>query len=178
MRPLLFILLLAAALPAQTTNHLHSSRSAYLQRASTQPVDWRPLDQAALDLAKKLDRPLLVDVGATWCVWCTRMDRDSYTQPGIADFINTHFIAVKVDYDQNPKLTAELQRAAALQNQPSGVPLTLFVTPQQFLYAGGTYYPAGKFQLAFEAAARQYREPRSTLEKDSTRLILIPEKLP
>ncbi|MEO8724608.1 MAG: DUF255 domain-containing protein, partial [Acidobacteriaceae bacterium] len=120
---------LSIPLVAQTSpaNHLAGSHSAYLQHAAQQPVDWRPLGQSALDLAQKLDRPLLIDVGATWCSWCTLMDRDSYTHPEIARFINANFVAVKIDYDADPNLTRNLEHAAALENLPAGIPLTLFV---------------------------------------------------
>ena len=106
------------------------------------------------------------------------MDRESYTHPDIADFINANFVAVKIDYDANPKLTAEIERAAALENLPTGIPLTLFTTPQGTLYFGGTYYPPSKtgdkiaFKQALDEALSTFHEHQSTLEKDGTKLHL------
>jgi hypothetical protein len=106
------------------------------------------------------------------------MDRDSYTKNDIAEFINAHFIAVKIDYDEHPELSADLERAAALANQPAGLPLTLFVTPNQVLYFGGTYFPAKassektSFRQALETGARLYRERGDTLSNDGIQIHL------
>ncbi|MEO8726920.1 MAG: DUF255 domain-containing protein, partial [Acidobacteriaceae bacterium] len=123
-------------------------------------------------------------VGATWCSWCTLMDRDSYTHPEIARFINANFVAIKIDYDADPKLTRNIQRAAALENLPAGIPLTLFVSPQLTLYDGGSYYPPTptgskiSLQQALSGALAKYRNHRSAVAKDGVRLNLIPEKQP
>jgi uncharacterized protein YyaL (SSP411 family) len=176
----LFWILAGLAIGAQmpTENHLSAQHSKYLKRASTQPVQWWPLGPEALQLAKDKDLPLLIDVGAVWCSWCTAMDRDSYTQNDIAEFINKYFVAVKIDYDEDPELDAALERAAALANQPAGLPLTLFVTPSQILYFGGTYFPAKatpekmSFQQALETGARLYRERGDALAKDGIQIHL------
>jgi hypothetical protein len=177
---LLFWVLTGFAGSAQTpkSNHLSGQHSAYLKRASTQPVQWWPLGREALQLAKDRNLPLLIDVGAVWCAWCTTMDRDSYTQNDIAEFINAHFVAVKIDYDEHPGLSADLERAAALANQPAGLPLTLFVTPKQILYFGGAYFPARaspekiSFKQALETGARLYRERGDTLSNDGIQIHL------
>jgi hypothetical protein len=70
------------------------------------------------------------------------MDRDTYTLPEAADYINEHFVAVKVDFDESPKLVAQLQRAQAVLNLPAGLPLTSFITPDGKLYSGAGYLPA------------------------------------
>src|SRR4051812_7125747 len=58
---------------AQNTNHLKGQSSPYLQRAANQPVDWRPFGREAFLEAQRLNRPILLDVGAIWCPWCSRM---------------------------------------------------------------------------------------------------------
>ena len=51
------------------------------------------------------------------------MDRDTYTNVDTADYINQHFVAVKVDFEASPKLVAQLQQAQAMLNLPAGLPL-------------------------------------------------------
>ncbi len=157
---------------ARPYNHLGGATSAYLKRASRQPVDWYPWGDEAWGQARKLDRPLLVDVGAVWCSWCEFMDRESYTRPEIAAFINANFVAVRVDYDAQPELVAKLERAQAVMNLPAGLPLTAFFTPSGKLYFGGNYFPreASRDKPAFEEvlkqALRMYREQRGNIERD------------
>ena len=162
-------------------NHLRGQSSAYLKRAAGQPVDWYPWGAEAFRRARELDRPILLDVGATWCATCDRMDRESYTRPEIAAYINANFVAVKLDYDARPQLTAKLERAHALKNFPAGIPLTGFITPCGKLYLGGTYFPPQAaddrpgFAETLQQAAELYRNQRALVEQDGYDLKLKEE---
>jgi uncharacterized protein YyaL (SSP411 family) len=165
-----WVLLGAVELPR--SNHLEGSASPYLQRASRQPVDWYPWGAQAWQRARQLDRPVLLDMGAVWCSWCSQMDRESYTNPEAATYINAHFVAVKVDYDADPELARQLELAQAVVNLPAGLPLTAFLTPSGKLFEGGSYFPPkaghGKpsFREALEQASRMYAERRADVEKE------------
>ena len=177
--PLLLLILTSPFRPSATQgspNRLAGSGSAYLKRAAQQPVDWYPWGPEAWENAKRLDRPVLLDLGAVWCGWCDLMDRESYNRPDLAALINANFVAVKVDYDAQPQLAAELERAQAVLNLPSGLPLTGFVTPGGKLYFGGSYFPRQAkgdkpaFEDGLKQALRMYREHRSQVERDGVEL--------
>jgi|SRR5271165_2850821 len=161
-------------------NHLAAETSPYLKRAISQPVDWYPWGLAAFKRAKELNRPILLDVGAVWCPWCELMDRDTYTKAATADYINQHFVAVKVDFDASPKLVAELQRAQSILNLPAGLPLTSFISPDGRLYFGAGYLPSERkadkpsFQEAADEALARYAD-KSKIDEESFPLEL--EKL-
>jgi uncharacterized protein YyaL (SSP411 family) len=154
------------------SNHLSGQTSQYLKRAVSQPVDWYPWGAGAFQRAKQLNRPILLDVGAVWCPWCSLMDRDTYTNTATADYINQHFVSVKVDFDVAPELVAQLQRAQAVLNLPAGLPLTSFITPDGKLYFGAGYLPvdrkAGKpsFREAAEEALRLFAD-KGKIEEES-----------
>ncbi len=156
-------------------NHLAGQKSAYLTRAAGQPVDWYPWGAAAFQRAKELDRPILLDVGAIWCPWCALMDKETYTNAETADYINQHFVAVKVDYDAAPELVKQLQKAQALLNLPAGLPLTSFMTPEGKLYAGAGYLPSAatsekqSFKQAAEDALKEYGNKKQ-IEAESFQL--------
>jgi uncharacterized protein YyaL (SSP411 family) len=173
---LLSLMVLAASLALSgATNHLAGQNSLYLSRASSQPVAWYPWGADAFQRAKELNRPILLDVGAVWCPWCSLMDRDTYTNPESADYINRHFVAVKVDFDASPKLVGQLQRAQAVLNLPAGLPLTSFITPDGRLYSGAGYLPAQKkgdkqsFREAAEQALQDYKD-KQKLDDESFQL--------
>jgi len=104
------------------------------------------------------------------------MDRESYKRPDLAALINANFVAVKVDYESQPQLAARLERAQAILNLPSGLPLTGFLTPGGKLYFGGTCFPRGAkadkpaFEYALKQALRMYCDHRSELERDGVDL--------
>ena len=181
MRRNIYLLTLAlggmiAAGRAQTKpNHLSGQTSPYLKRAVSQPVDWYPWGPESFKRASELNRPILLDVGAVWCPWCSLMDRDTYTNVATADYINQHFVAVKVDFDSAPELVAKLQRAQAVLNLPAGLPLTSFITPDGKLYYGAGYLPAEhkgdklSFREAAEEALNLYTD-KSKIDEESFQL--------
>jgi len=100
-----------------------------------------PWGEAALERARKENRPILLDIGAAWCHWCHVMDRESYEDPETAALINELFVPVKVDRDERPDVDARYQRAVQTMTGHGGWPLTAFLTPDGEVYYGGTYFP-------------------------------------
>ena len=115
---------------AAKANRLAEESSAYLRAAAHQPVDWHPWGEEAFRLAKQLDRPVLLDIGASWCHWCHVIDRESYEDPKLAAVINERFVAVKVDRDERPDVDARYQAAVGALTGSGGSPLTAFLTPE------------------------------------------------
>src|SRR2546425_188308 len=60
------------------TNRMAQSTTPYLARAARQPVSWQPWGRDSFALAARLDRPILLYVGADDCRWCGVMDREVY----------------------------------------------------------------------------------------------------
>jgi uncharacterized protein YyaL (SSP411 family) len=128
----------ANALPAGA---LKSAPSMYLRAASSSAIRWQPWSPQTLALARSLNRPIMIDIGAVWCHWCHVMDETTYADPEVAAALNTQFVPVKVDTDQRPDLDEYYQNAAAQLTGADGWPLTCFTTPDgALLYAAG-YLP-------------------------------------
>ncbi|MGD0891160.1 MAG: thioredoxin domain-containing protein [Terracidiphilus sp.] len=122
-------------------NLLEHAASSYLRSARHQPVQWHPWGEAAFARAQAEDKPILLDIGAVWCHWCHVMDRESYEDAEIAQLINEHFVAMKVDRDERPDVDARYQAAVSAISGQGGWPLTAFLTPDGKPYFGGTYFP-------------------------------------
>jgi uncharacterized protein len=120
---------------------LATSPSPFLRHGATQPVRWQLWGEEALARAQRLDRPILLDIGAVWCHWCHVMDRESYEDEETARLINELFVPVKVDRDERPDVDARYQRAVQLMTGQGGWPLTAFLTPAGEVFFGGTYFP-------------------------------------
>jgi uncharacterized protein len=106
-----------------------------------QPVAWHEWGAEAFAHAAQEDKPILLDIGAVWCHWCHVMDRESYEDPALAEVINLHFIAVKVDRDERPDVDTRYQAAVAAISGQNGWPLTAVLTPDGKPFFGGTYFP-------------------------------------
>jgi uncharacterized protein YyaL (SSP411 family) len=122
-------------------NGLANASSSYLRSAMHQPVDWQEWGEAAFARAQNENKPVLLDIGAVWCHWCHVMDRESYEDAEIAEIINGHFIAIKVDRDERLDVDTRYQSAVAAMSGQGGWPLTVVLTPEGKPFFGGTYFP-------------------------------------
>ena len=127
-------------------NRLSTATSAYLKSAAHQPVAWWAWGPEAFAEAARLDRPILLDIGAVWCHWCHVMDGESYEDPALAEYLNEHFTCIKVDRDERPDIDARYQRAVQALAGMGGWPLTAFLTPGGEVFYGGTYFPPQPMQ--------------------------------
>jgi len=122
------------------TNKLAGAASPYLRDAARQPVAWLPWGDEPFRLARALDRPILLDIGAVWCHWCHVMDEQTYSDPDVARLTNAQFIAIKVDRDERPDIDATYQEAVQALTGQGGWPLTVFLTPDGKVFQGGTTF--------------------------------------
>ena len=61
---------------------------------SPSPIKWYTLTEA-MKLNKKKPRPILIDVYTDWCSWCKYMMKTTFSNNGIAAYINQHFYPVR-----------------------------------------------------------------------------------
>ena len=97
---------------SESLNSLARASSAYLRSAMHQPIQWHEWGED-LSRAQQENKPILLDIGAVWCHWCHVMDRESYENPEVAEIINAHFVAVKVDRDERPDVDSRYQLAVS-----------------------------------------------------------------
>jgi len=124
-------------------NHLARESSPYLLQHADNPVEWRPWNNEALNMAVRQDKPILLSIGYSACHWCHVMAHESFEDEATAEVMNEHFVNIKVDREERPDLDKIYQLAHQLLTQRGGGwPLTLFLTPVDCTpFFGGTYFP-------------------------------------
>ena len=130
--------------PAQNggmPNRLADAISPYLRSHAGNPVDWHGWGAEAFAEARARDLPVLVSIGYSTCHWCHVMARESFSDPVLADYLNEHFVSVKVDREEHPDVDAAYLAAASAFVGGLGWPLNVFVTPGGRAFYAGTYFP-------------------------------------
>jgi uncharacterized protein YyaL (SSP411 family) len=129
-----------------------------------QPIRWHEFGEEAFAAARAANKPMLLDIGAVWCHWCHVMDRESYDDAEVAEIVNEHYIAVKVDRDERPDIDSRYQVAVAALTGQGGWPLTAFLTTDGKPFYGGTYFPPAdaygrpSFKRVLLSIAQAYRD--------------------
>lgn len=85
-------------------NKLALEKSPYLLQHATNPVDWYPWGDEALEKARREDKLIFLSVGYSTCHWCHVMEKESFENPDIAKIMNRYFINIKVDREERPDI--------------------------------------------------------------------------
>ena len=158
-------------------NHLQGETSPYLLQHAANPVDWYPWGEEALARARREDKPILLSIGYSACHWCHVMAHESFEDESVARLMNDLFVNIKVDREERPDLDQIYQTAHAMLTQRNGGwPLTMFLTPSQEPFFGGTYFPKSSrygltgFADLLPRVAAAYREQGSAIAEQNARL--------
>jgi len=126
---------------AKYTNRLILESSPYLLQHAHNPVNWYAWGDEAFETARKLNRPVLLSVGYSTCHWCHVMEEKSFENEEIAEMLNRHYIAIKVDREERPDIDALYMASLYAFKESGGWPMTVWLTPDKKPFYAGTYYP-------------------------------------
>ncbi|MBE8474184.1 thioredoxin domain-containing protein [Streptomyces justiciae] len=122
-------------------NRLAQETSPYLLQHADNPVDWWPWSGEAFEEARKSGKPVLLSVGYSSCHWCHVMAHESFEDQETADYLNAHFVNIKVDREERPDVDAVYMEAVQAATGQGGWPMTVFLTPDAEPFYFGTYFP-------------------------------------
>ena len=105
-------------------------------------ISWMSVEEAAGKLQQE-QRPVLIDLYTTWCGWCRQMDKRTYSNKKVAEYLQDKFYPVRVDaethavitwggrtYQFNPQYRSN-EFAMYLTHGQLEFPTTIFIVPGQ-----------------------------------------------
>ncbi|NBO91492.1 MAG: thioredoxin domain-containing protein [Planctomycetia bacterium] len=185
MRSLFFLLsvsLLAAAPPAKPrkANLLARESSPYLLQHAFNPVQWMPWGPEAFAKAKKEGKLVFLSIGYSSCHWCHVMERESFSDDGVAKLMNELFVCIKVDREERPDIDQVYMAALNAMGNSGGWPLSMFLDAEGRPIVGGTYWPredseiSGEkirgFKTILNGVARVHRDEPKALSEHAEKL--------
>ena len=157
-------------------NRLSQTTSPYLLQHAHNPVDWFPWGAEALQKAKSEDKPIFLSIGYAACHWCHVMAHESFEDSQIAEYMNAHFVNIKVDREERPDLDSIYMAATVSMTGSGGWPMSVFLTPELKPFYAGTYFPPEprynmpSFRQVLSSLADAWQNRRDEITSVSQRL--------
>jgi uncharacterized protein YyaL (SSP411 family) len=123
------------------TNRLAREKSPYLLQHAHNPVDWFAWNDEAFEKARAENKPVFLSVGYSTCHWCHVMERESFEDERVGNFLNEHFVSIKVDREERPDVDKIYMTFVQSTTGSGGWPMNVFLTPELKPFFGGTYFP-------------------------------------
>jgi hypothetical protein len=104
------------------------------------------------------------------------MERESFEDPDTAEYMNEHFVCIKVDREERPDVDAIYMEAIQAMTGHGGWPLTAFLDTDGSPFYGGTYYPPEprhgmpSFRMVLEAVRESWSTQREQIRASSARI--------
>jgi uncharacterized protein len=158
-------------------NRLAHETSPYLLQHADNPVDWWPWSEEAFEEARGRGVPVLLSVGYSSCHWCHVMAHESFEDQDTADYLNAHFVSVKVDREERPDVDAVYMEAVQAATGQGGWPMTVFLTPDAEPFYFGTYFPPAprqgmpSFRQVLEGVQQAWRDRRDEVSEVAGKIV-------
>ena len=123
------------------TNLLAREKSPYLLQHAHNPVDWHAWNETAFARARAENKPIFLSIGYSTCHWCHVMERETFENEAVGNYLRDHYISIKVDREERPDVDKIYMTFVQSTTGSGGWPLTVFLTPDLKPFFGGTYFP-------------------------------------
>ncbi|MEU5739952.1 thioredoxin domain-containing protein [Streptomyces tendae] len=158
-------------------NRLAQATSPYLLQHAENPVDWWPWEAEAFEEARRRGVPVLLSVGYSACHWCHVMAHESFEDGPTAEYLNSHFVSVKVDREERPDIDAVYMEAVQAATGQGGWPMTVFLTPDAEPFYFGTYFPPEprhgmpSFRQVLQGVQQAWAERRDEVDEVAGKIV-------
>ena len=168
------------------TNRLILETSPYLLQHAHNPVNWFSWGDEAFAEARRLARPVFLSIGYSTCHWCHVMEEESFEDLEIATFLNTHYVAVKVDREERPDVDAVYMSAVQRLTGSGGWPMSVWLDADRRPFFGGTYLPPrdgargtrhGFLTILGELVRTFHREPERVAQATAALVAIVREDM-
>ncbi|WP_426090874.1 thioredoxin domain-containing protein [Flavobacterium sp. DSR3-2] len=138
-------------------NELNLETSPYLLQHANNPVHWKAWNPKSLAAAKENNKFIIISIGYSACHWCHVMEHESFEDATVAQIMNAHFIAIKVDREERPDVDAVYMKAVQIMTGSGGWPLNLVTLPDGRPVWGGTYFKKEEWIQTLEQLQEFYQ---------------------
>jgi hypothetical protein len=148
-------------------NFLKESGSLYLRQHAQNPMEWYGWCEEAIARALAEDKPIFLSIGYSSCHWCHVMEHEVFEEDEVAEYMNEHFVNIKVDREERPDIDAIYMDAVLKMKGRGGWPMSMVLTPSLKPFVGGTYFPKARFMTLMKQTVERFKTDRNGVEEKS-----------
>lgn len=136
---------------------LHEAAALQETAPRREEIHWFEWHPESFQLAKILDRPILLDLTAVWCYWCREMEENSYADSQVVRLANELFVPIRVNVDRRPDISERYNFG--------GLPTTAILTPDGDTISAGTYIPAEELKTWLLSQSEYFRAQKVEIKR-------------
>lgn len=145
------LLLLALTLLTANLARVAPAQTAGLARPSAAArILWHEDPRLAVEDARRSGQPILVYVGGSFCGYCRKMDRETWSDQRVISAVRRGFVPLHVDAALHPELVAQLR----IQAYPTTI---LFGSDGRAIKGAPGYLPARDLLSLLNSAPKSVR---------------------
>lgn len=117
---------------------------AFLGCTANAQVEWKTIEEAAKVDTKTNQKLFFIDFSTSWCGWCKKMDKETFSDPVVAAILNKYYIPVHFDAEGDAQFVwddREFKGAGMLSNGRKGThPFTFAVLGKNVGYPSCAFF--------------------------------------
>mgnify|MGYP001561408416 FL=1 len=152
-------------------NNLNQANSPYLRQHKNNPIHWQEWSRDVLNYAKQNNKIIFLSIGYSTCHWCHVMANEAFSDKEIADYLNNHFVSIKVDKEQRPDIDKQMMDFLVSNTGSGGWPLNVFLTSNQNPFYSLTYLTPENFLELIKYIKNFYEKNTINKEFQKSRII-------
>ena len=149
--------------PRINQNNLKFESSAYLIQHAKNPIFWQRWNDNLYKNFNSEGKLLVVSIGYSSCHWCHVMEKETFEDHEVANYMNKNFIAIKVDREENPEIDNIYMTATQMMTGSGGWPLNVVCLPDGRPIYGGTYHNKKQWLKILEKIQKLYENNKEEL---------------
>src|SRR5438552_4273349 len=163
--------------PTDAANRLIREKSPYLLLHAHNPVDWYAWGEEAFEKARRERKPIFLSIGYYTCHWCHVMERESFSDPAIAEILNRNFVSIKLDREERPDLDRVYMTCVHAPTGRGDWPLSAWLQPHPQPSVGATYFPPEDryvqpgFKKVLERIAAAWKQDHENIADQSSKIV-------
>ncbi len=151
-------------------NKLANETSPYLLQHASNPVDWYPWGNDALQKAKTENKLVIISIGYAACHWCHVMEHESFEDAAVSQVMNDFYVSIKVDREERPDVDQIYMDAAYLITGRGGWPLNVIALPDGRPVFAGTYFRKDDWIRILLYFKDLYKKEPETFDQEAEKL--------